>query len=230
MSKTDESIKFGQKLKEARQEQELLQKDLAEILGINHWNISDMEAGKFLPTKTQFEQICDLLNKSGDFFFPEGVPNLAEGRRQYNKRNWTRPESRKFELPEDEEGIDLDVEDELETNSEDKVELEQQENIIQPDPRTLPVTRRFGNENYVANLSDSEAVSRAYSFTIDGYILSLMESAEQIPQLKSVLIILESQCKRYIEGTGDPVLDITLAFSDKSSDDFFHRKIVNKTR
>jgi transcriptional regulator with XRE-family HTH domain len=204
--KTDESKKFGEQLKQARIEQDLIQKDLAEMLSLNNWNVSDMEAGKFLPTKKQFEQICDLLNKTPEFFFPDGVPELREERKTFNKHEWKRPEARKMEIPEDEKNIKLDVEEEVESKKEEPTTVNkpaEQTFVYRPVEQVVPDKTLY---------------------------MILQEMILDIPQLKDVIQMIVTTGNKYLNGTGEPTLDITIAYADKSEDDFMHRKIVNRTR
>jgi transcriptional regulator with XRE-family HTH domain len=78
---------FGEKLKQARNENNVSQKTLADIIGRRNDQISQLERGVRQPSKKEFENICNILNRTPEFFFPEGVPKLREDRpnKTYNK-------------------------------------------------------------------------------------------------------------------------------------------------
>jgi len=56
----------GQRLKEARQLQNLTQKQLADLIGVKPSEISQYESGKRTPRWNTFNKILDALNVSAD--------------------------------------------------------------------------------------------------------------------------------------------------------------------
>lgn len=89
---TQEALRklFGQKLKTAREESDIKQNELAEMLDTYSEKISQMERGLRLPYKSEFDTICNLLNKEANYFFPDEVPILSEDTRKPNNRTKNR--------------------------------------------------------------------------------------------------------------------------------------------
>jgi transcriptional regulator with XRE-family HTH domain len=149
------ALQFGAKLKELRIENGLKQREISEILNKNHWNVSDMEVGKQMPSKQDFEKLCDLFNAKPEVFFPQGVPELKEDapkNPRYKGRNYDPSKDRSMGRPviqpykaqrstgkasEDEMGITLDIDDGVELNSGKSMELgEVEESNI---PAEIPI-------------------------------------------------------------------------------------------
>jgi transcriptional regulator with XRE-family HTH domain len=209
---------FKNKLKEARVESRLSQIELGELVGLKGWDISNFEQGKSLPTKIQLEQICDVFNKSVDWFFPTGSPELRPDIRRNSqnsyghKRSVVKPERK---VNPDELDIKLDVEDELiQKLEEPKNEESKKEEPIAIDEKESPV--EIAGQSLLVN---------------DNIICSVLcKVMNDIPALRDVVQHLIVASNKYLRGIGDPTLDITIGLSDKNQDDFFHRKIVDKTR
>lgn len=82
-------MSFGEKLRQAREENELTQKQLGELIGKTHDQISQLERGVRNPSLKELTNLCDLLNKTEDYFYPpdEPKPKLRKGNESwFNKR------------------------------------------------------------------------------------------------------------------------------------------------
>jgi transcriptional regulator with XRE-family HTH domain len=116
---------FAVRLKDLRNEANLSQADLGKLVGKSDgmiWNYENLQA---FPTRQDLDKFCDLFNKSDDYFFPEGVPELKKDR--YQESRVIKPSKAKYEQTvkkllaekqigkptEEEKDITLDVEEEL---------------------------------------------------------------------------------------------------------------------
>lgn len=67
-------MQFGEKLREARKNIGLTQKQLAEIVGAKHNSISNWEKGQNQPDAEMIRRLCEALQVEANFFFGERQP------------------------------------------------------------------------------------------------------------------------------------------------------------
>jgi transcriptional regulator with XRE-family HTH domain len=76
----------GVRLRDARQDANLSQKELGELVDKNNDAIWNIEAVRRLPFREELTKFCDLLNKTEDFFFPQGTPELRTDPQKFTGR------------------------------------------------------------------------------------------------------------------------------------------------
>lgn len=180
---------FTNKLKLARREHKLTQQELGELLGIDGKDISSLETNRRKPTLDELHKLCDLLNRTNSFFFPDGVPELKKKyihKPRNNKKNfhsndkvgkYGEPKLSKKELDElnnkvTKDGVIYDVAKEIEKGRAESFEnLSKEESNIDNTPLI--------NEVEVVNepvISKGHVIKRKITITLpNGYYQNVAE-------------------------------------------------------
>jgi DNA-binding XRE family transcriptional regulator len=69
---------FGARLMSAREEARLTRVDLAELIDLNKDYIYRVENGMRNPIRPEYEKYKEVFLKGDDYFYPNGIPKLAE--------------------------------------------------------------------------------------------------------------------------------------------------------
>ncbi len=80
------SLTFGEKIKEARKQKNLTQKQLADLIGAAHNSISDWENNKNKPDPDTIELLCGVLKITPNYLLSSSEDNFSPKEKQIIKK------------------------------------------------------------------------------------------------------------------------------------------------
>lgn len=80
------SLTFGEKIKEARKQERLTQKQLADLIGAAHNSISDWENNKNKPDPDTIELLCGVLKITPNYLLKSSEDDISPKEKQLIKK------------------------------------------------------------------------------------------------------------------------------------------------